>query len=524
MQSEQRQHVVDPSTALALVVAHLEQHADDDGAWEVASEALLRLDRPLEALEAARRAHRYDRPERTALLAWALAAAGQAAEARRWLATVEPDLDSAEAWERVARAHDHLDEMGRAAEAHARAVALAPDDVGRALRLAERLERSGDLAGASAVVGSVLEARPGWAPARRVRVRVHAQRGDLDEAASEARVLLEGHELADDVESGLMLELARIEARRGHPTAAMAWARQGNARALRAWQEHGGDVDALLTQLAGLDQVPPPAPDRPGVAPSAPPGHRAAFVVGFPRSGTTLVQRMLAAHSAVATFDEAPLIDRALEGVLPGRDWAGAARAADEPTIGQLVQGRWWTDALRRIGGSGGRPRLVVDKLPLNLLRLDVIVRAFPDAPIVLVLRDPRDAIISAFLQDFRLNWAMAQLTDLERAARLYDRAMATWDRVRPRNGVVLRYEDLLDDPEGTWRPVIAALGLDWEDAVLGPRDEPVVRLGTPSYAAVRAPLTRRSVGRWRAHADALEPVMPILDRWRARFGYGTGP
>ncbi|MEM6929138.1 MAG: sulfotransferase [Myxococcota bacterium] len=200
--------------------------------------------------------------------------------------------------------------------------------------------------------------------------------------------------------------------------------------------------------------------------------------------------------------------------------WIRAARRSADPVIGERLRASWWKGAVRRIGGVRPSPALVIDKLPLNLLRLDVLVRAFPDAPVVLVVRDPRDAVVSSFLQDFHLNGAMAQLTDLTRAARLYDRAMATWRRAAPANGIVLRYESLVADPQGTWRPVVEQLGLLWDAAILGPRHQGDRSIRTPSYAAIRKPLYRRSIGRWQGYAEWLAEAAPFLDPWIEHFGY----
>ncbi|MEM6929034.1 MAG: sulfotransferase, partial [Myxococcota bacterium] len=323
---------VDPTTALGLVTAHLGRHPDDHAAWAVAAEALVRLDRPDEAVAAARRAQRPELPDRLALLAWVLAAAGEAREARMWLAELGADVAVSVAWERVARAHDHLGEASAAVAAHGRARALAPDDMGLALRFAERLERAGRVTHAGQVVDEVLEARPGWPPARRVRVRLLARLDDLDGAAAEARVLLDGGELLDDVASGLMLELSRIEARRGDTRASVHWAERGNRRALQEFRSRGGDPDALWQELDTLARarLPPPSPPS-GPDRAAPPRHRAAFVVGFPRSGTTLVQQMIAAHPAVLTFDEAPLVGGARDGGITEIEGLRGGRRAPPP-------------------------------------------------------------------------------------------------------------------------------------------------------------------------------------------------
>lgn len=502
----------DPATALGLVTAHLVRHPDDDGAWAVAAEALVRLERPDEAVEAAQQAQKPGSPQRVALLAWALAASGAFAKARRCLEGLSEPL-SATAWDRVARAWERLGDPDAAIVAHGRAVAADRSDLGCALRFAERLEQRDMVERAASVVADVLAARPGWAPARRVRVRLLARAGDLEQAAAEARVLLEGNELVDEVATGLMLELARIEAGRGAVGPANAWAARGNRRALAEWVAEGGDIDALIDELDAVAQG-----DLPVVPREPQEARRSAFVVGFPRSGVSMVQQMLAVHPDVVAFDDVPLVDWALAAELPGSRWVEAARAVSDAGLAAGLRDAWWRGALRRAEDAASC--LVVDALPLNVLRLDVIARAFPGAPVLLVVRDPRDAVLSAYFQDFRLNGATAQLTGLSRAARLFDQALTTWFRVDPKPGLIIRYEALLDEPERAMRPVLETLGLRWDPLVPHRQSRRLDRFETPTYAAQRDVRRRPSVGRWRIFEDVMAEALPVLQPWVERLGY----
>jgi hypothetical protein len=155
---------------------------------------------------------------------------------------------------------------------------------------------------------------------------------------------------------------------------------------------------------------------------------------------------------------------------------------------------------------------------------LPAIARIFPDAKVIVALRDPRDAVLSAFQQRFGMNPAMAQMLELESAARYYDAAMTLLERCReklPLSFHQVRYEDVVADLEGAAQGLAAFLGVPFEPAMLDfgatarRRD-----ITTPSARQVVEPLYTRSVGRWRAYAQHLAPVLPILAPWAQRLGY----
>ena len=167
----------------------------------------------------------------------------------------------------------------------------------------------------------------------------------------------------------------------------------------------------------------------------------------------------------------------------------------------------------------------VVDKLPLNICNAALIHRVFPDALFILSLRHPCDCVLSCFMQNFRLNGAMANCLTIEGAARLYDEVLSLWQVLRTAlapSVVEVSYEDLIRDVEGTCRPVIGALGADWSDDLLDHRATARKRGGvrTPSYSQVSQPIYSRAEGRWRNYRVELEPVLPVLEPWIEALGY----
>lgn len=242
------------------------------------------------------------------------------------------------------------------------------------------------------------------------------------------------------------------------------------------------------------------------------------FLVGFPRSGTTLLDQFLSGHPAITVLEEKPL----LSGARP-KGYPESLEQLDDAALAGL-RARYW-EAVRAEGVDPAAGRLIVDKLPLNLVEAPLIRRLFPAATFILALRHPCDCVLSCFMQQFRLNTAMANFLTLEDAAALYDRAFALWRHgeavLEPRVQRV-RYEDLIADPETTARALIQFLGLEWHppllDHVATARRRK--KIDTPSYRQVTEPLHGRAKGRWRRYERQLAPVLPVLRPWIETFGY----
>ena len=245
---------------------------------------------------------------------------------------------------------------------------------------------------------------------------------------------------------------------------------------------------------------------------------RLAFLVGFPRSGTTLLDTMLMGHPDVQVLEEQPPL-RLVE------EAAGCLQGLADLTSNdaERLRDRYYAevDALTKQREGA----LLVDKSPLHLLRLPLIRRLFPDAPVLLALRHPCDVVLSCFITNFRLNNAMANFLSLDTAAAFYASAFAYWSKAEallPGPVHSVAYEAMVAAPEETLRPVFAGLGLPWEDSVLSHRETARRRgvISTASYAQVTEPLYRRAVGRWERYRHHLEPVLPVLQPWVERFGY----
>jgi tetratricopeptide (TPR) repeat protein len=248
------------------------------------------------------------------------------------------------------------------------------------------------------------------------------------------------------------------------------------------------------------------------------------FMVGFPRSGTTLLDTILRSHAAITVVEEMPTVLLMREAVerLPGGYPDGLAELG--PAQLEALRQVYFTELDKHLEPEG-RPAVIIDKLPLNLAEAGLIHRIFPRARFVFVQRHPCDCVLSCFMQNFKINEAMVHFLDLEDAARLYDRVMTLWRKylaVLPLQVHTVRYESLIEAFEETLIPVLDFLGVAWDDSIrnyaetASRRD----RIMTPSYDQVTQPLYTRARGRWERYRKHLQPVLPTLLPWAKRFGY----
>jgi tetratricopeptide (TPR) repeat protein len=271
--------------------------------------------------------------------------------------------------------------------------------------------------------------------------------------------------------------------------------------------ENGCDPDDIAT----WDSVGPAPQDCP------------IFIVGFPRSGTTLLEQVLDAHPQLQSMDEQPFLLRALAEVTdrgiryPAELGKLTAQDLDD------IRAHYW-ERVRKIVELPPGKRLV-DKYPLNMTLLPLLRRLFPNASIVLAIRHPCDVLLSCFLQDFRAPELAMLCRDLPTLATAYCRAFEFWysqlPLLRPRS-YELRYEQLTADFATEVRKLAEFLHLPWDEAMLAPGQRARARgfISTPSYSQVLEPVNSRSVGRWKQYERHFAPVLPVVTSWIERWGY----
>ena len=235
---------------------------------------------------------------------------------------------------------------------------------------------------------------------------------------------------------------------------------------------------------------------------------------------------MLGAHPDVVATDELNMVEVMKNELVAhaGRDdaYPSALDELDAAGLRRLRQCYWDYFHEHHLDPVGDRR--VVDKQPFNLDHLGLIYRAFPDAKVLVALRDPRDVCISCFATDFAANPATVQFLDFERTARAYATLMALWQRYReilPLTMFTYRYEDLVSAPRDVVGRIVEFFELPWHDDLLeGGYKSAGTYISTPSYSSVVEPINTRAVARWQGYADKLEPVLPLLQPFIDDFGY----
>lgn len=414
--------------------------------------------------------------------------------------------------------------------------------------------QANDLAAARAAYEEALTRQPGHVEAHRGLAIVCENQRDWSAAREHADAVLAvepsdaaalsaraGSDLANRTpDQARQLIEAQFDASRANPAInASVWRRLGDAceamddhaAAFAAWEtgysalrEHLAPGGQFFDGLHGLDSLkrltaayatikPPSLP--------APEKRRApVFLVGFPRSGTTLLEQILASHSGISTSDEALLVQPILDEAGDSDDSLRRFFAA-LPRNRARLQSEYWARA-KALGVPDDT--VFIDKLPLNLPWLGVLGQVFPNARVLLALRDPRDSVFSTFKRLFQFNTAMLRTYTLADTVALYDATMKAGEagrKVAPDLRVTqVRYEDVVTDMKDEIARVLLALGLEWESEMADYRERLSPSLSTPSASQVEEAIHDRSIGLWRHHAEALEPYRAQLDRWINHWGY----
>lgn len=248
------------------------------------------------------------------------------------------------------------------------------------------------------------------------------------------------------------------------------------------------------------------------------------LLVGFPRSGTTLLEQILNSHSTLQTVDERPALAGITERFFGSEEKLSCLRRLD-PDDARACRQSYWANVARFVEGISNDHIRVVDKFPLQIVHLDVYARLFPGVKVIVALRDPRDSVLSNYFQTFGLNPAMAANLDLSTSARQYAKVMALYrlfKTLMPDNIYEIRYEDLVRDFRNQCSSLLDFLGLQWEDGLKRFYESAARRwIRTPSYAQVTTPIYGDAVGRWKHYARHLEGIAPILQPFVDAFGYG---
>jgi tetratricopeptide (TPR) repeat protein len=299
-----------------------------------------------------------------------------------------------------------------------------------------------------------------------------------------------------------------------------------NQQLQRAYAERFSAGPSALEYARALthyfERVPPQAVGAAGASPasgSEPSNH--VFLLGFPRSGTTLLEVVLEGHPDVVSLEENELLLDGVRGFMKAPSDLDRLMQANAASLEPLRAAYWRLVANAGVDVAG---KVFVDKHPLNTLKLPLIARLFPRAKILFACRDPRDVVLSCFRHRFQMSAPIYELLSLEGAARYYDAVMALavcLTTALKLNMCLVRHEDVVTEFTREMKRVCSHLNLEWVPAMgdfaLRTQKRAVL---TPSTAQLVRGLNTEGLGQWRRYEAALLPVLPLLEPWVKRFYY----
>ena len=438
----------------------------------------------------------------------------QAGTADQALAAIyERGGDAPDALITAARLEDLEGRPERASEALQRVLDADPANEAALLAIADLHERSNRLDELEATLARLESLNPPPDKLPLLRARAAYRRGEMEEALD----LVE--QARPDVDPASRAQLiGQVNDRLGNFDAAFAAFSEMNRLDALTVEDAQGKAEryvdsmeerrtAVLTAewVSRWPQV--PSPER-----------EPALLVGFPRSGTTLLDTLLMNDAGVAVSEENPMLTNL------SRKIGSFARIADL-TAEEVTELReaYFDEAERYVPGSS--ERLLLDKFPFGLGAVPLINRLFPTAPIIFLARHPCDVVLSCFMNRFQPTDIGSAFLTLEGTARLYDGMLRLWTRSRellPLRVLDARYETLVGDPKPEMQRVADFLGIGWSDDLTDNRPAAERRgfIKTPSYSQVAEPIYQRAVERWRNYSDQLAPALPILAPWIELLGY----
>jgi Flp pilus assembly protein TadD len=285
----------------------------------------------------------------------------------------------------------------------------------------------------------------------------------------------------------------------------------------------GVEGGVALTERLGAYFEQSPASAWKGAAGSAGEGDAVAghvFLVGFPRSGTTLLEQVLASHPDIVALEERSTLGDVGAFFFENAELDRLAKL--KKADAERLRAEYW--ARVRENGVDPTGKVFVDKLPLATLWLPYVAKLFPKAKVLFARRDPRDVVLSCFRRRFVVNGALYAFTELDELARFYAGVMGLAEIYRetlPLAWQVHRHEDLVEDFDKEVQSICGFLGVEWNEAMRDFAETAKRRdVRTPSAPQVRRGLYREGMGQWRAYAEGMAPVLSTLEPWVERFGY----
>ena len=247
-----------------------------------------------------------------------------------------------------------------------------------------------------------------------------------------------------------------------------------------------------------------------------------AFLIGFPRSGTTLLDTILSSHKDIEVIEERPLIS-SIEKLLQEKFYTKIENLFEISEDNIIILRQKYFELLREYKTKN--INLFIDKLPLNTVPLPLINLLFPHSKIIFTHRHPYDTVLSCFQQYFQANEAMANLVSLKSSSIMYDKVMNSWDIYKNNlsiDFITSKYENLIEDFDGHTLKILDFLGVGWDSNIKNYRKTALERgkINTPSSSQVVQPLYKSSIEKWKNYEKYFVECHQYLERWISYFGY----
>jgi tetratricopeptide (TPR) repeat protein len=495
-------------TARARCEAFAKLHPTDSRVWSLAADIALRLKSPVEAAEFLRRAVECA-PQDAALLVWygqCLLRLGRRQDALEVALRAERlSLDSPHLHDALGALLTHLEEPARALRFFQHALEKAPTNVDFRYNLAMAQRMTGDLEAAEKNLDEVIAARPDDGEAYNARSDLRRQTSERNHV----RQLETAFHRIRDRRSSLAVSFALAKELEdiGEYSRSFAYVHAACKSFRASLQYDVADDVAVLEKLRTTHTRNVLQTLRAGSDNS-----ECIFIVGLPRSGTTLVERILGSHSEVYAAGELDAFPRTVVeavarlGNAPVRKLEFVERALE---VDCANLGPAYLHATRPRTGHSAK---FIDKLPLNYLYAGLIHAALPRARFIAVHRHPMDSCYAMYKTLFASAYPFTyDLDDLGRYYLAWERLMRHWATVIGEAWLPVRYEELVSDQEGVSRRMLAHCGLTWEQQCLEFHRQPSA-VTSASAAQVRRPLYSGSVGNWRRYSDQLRPLARFFE------------
>ncbi|MFP4147695.1 MAG: tetratricopeptide repeat-containing sulfotransferase family protein [Halorhodospira sp.] len=437
------------------------------------------------------------------------------------------EADSQNATPYYNRAIVHLENQAysEARDAFARAVVCNPTHLDAQFGLVRAYERLNDLEGAESALASAEEANGEHAKFHAAAARVALRRNDMAEAERRLN-RIDWDALGTTTYQETLFLAGEIRGRLKDVDGAVAAYTEANEAQRETPRARGYDKRAFLQEIERGPSVFTaqavaswPAPTRMRVQQDP------VFFVGFPRSGTTLLETVLDAHPEVSVMEEKPVVGNVMDKIRALSPGYPDAISRLGPRDIRTLREFYYQERERFLSSEDHESELIVDKLPLNSAHIGALHRIFPGAKFIFAQRHPADAVLSCFMQHFRPNAAMNNFYSIEEATYCYDVVMTLvkqYHELLPLNIAYVPYEAMIADLEGTVRPVLDFIGVGWHDKVREYRDHAANsgRINTPSYRQVSEPLYTRARYRWQQYRDHMARELETLIPWAEWHGY----